>query len=57
MADVGLPHDAVRDQVGRAVDLVVHQTRRSDGSRVVESIAEVAVADGSVGVRVLEDAA
>ena len=57
MADVGLPHGAVRDQVGRAVDLVVHQARRSDGSRVVESIAEVVPADGGVGVRVLRDAA
>ena len=56
MADVGLPHAAVRDQVGRAVDLVVHQTRRSDGSRAVEAIAEVVAADGTVGVRVLGDA-
>ncbi|HYJ00176.1 MAG TPA: CpaF family protein [Thermoleophilaceae bacterium] len=55
MADVGLPHGAVRDQVGRAVDLVVHQSRRPDGRRVVESIAEVSTADGSVGVRVLHD--
>jgi pilus assembly protein CpaF len=56
MADVGLPHAAVRDQVGRAVDLIVHQARRSDGSRVVESIAEVVAADGSVDVRVPRDA-
>lgn len=56
MADVGLPHGAVRDQVGRAVDLVVHQARRSDGSRAVEAIAEVVSTDGSVGVRVLHEA-
>jgi pilus assembly protein CpaF len=56
MADVGLPHGAVRDQVGRAVDLVVHQTRRPDGSRAIESIAEVVATDESVGVRVLNDA-
>ena len=54
MADVGLPHAAVRDQVGRAVELVVHQARRPDGARVVESIAEVVPVDGSVGVRMLE---
>ena len=31
MADVGLPHAAVREQVASAVDLVVHQERRRDG--------------------------
>jgi pilus assembly protein CpaF len=41
MAGVGLPHSVVRDQVTRAVELVVHQARRPDGSRVVEAIAEV----------------
>ena len=29
---VGLPHAAVREQVASAVDLVVHQARRRDGS-------------------------
>ncbi len=41
MADVGLPHAVVADQVARAIELVVHQARRPDGSRVVEAIAEV----------------
>ncbi len=41
MAGVALPHAAVRDQVTRAVELVVHQARRPCGSRVVEGIAEV----------------
>jgi pilus assembly protein CpaF len=41
MADVGLPHAVVREQVADAVDLVVHQERRRDGSRIVQSIAEV----------------
>ena len=31
MADVGLPHAAVREQVAGAIDLVVHQARISDG--------------------------
>jgi len=41
MADVGLPHAVVADQVTRAVEVVVHQARRRDGRRVVEAIAEV----------------
>jgi pilus assembly protein CpaF len=53
MADVGLPHSAVRDQVAGAVELVVHQSRRSDGSRVVESIAEVVPEGEGASVRVL----
>jgi pilus assembly protein CpaF len=41
MAGVGLPHTAVREQVLGAIDLVVHQVKRRDGSRVVASVAEV----------------
>jgi pilus assembly protein CpaF len=41
MADVGLPHAAVREQVAAAVDLVVHQARQGDGSRRVVSLCEV----------------
>jgi pilus assembly protein CpaF len=41
MAGVGLPHDAVAEQVRRGIDLVVHLQRRSDGSRRVVEIAEV----------------
>jgi pilus assembly protein CpaF len=47
MADVGLPHAAVRAQVASAVDLVVHQARLPDGRRQVVRIAEVRrAADG-----------
>jgi pilus assembly protein CpaF len=53
MADVGLPHDAVREQLGRGLDLVVHMARLSDGSRRVVELAEVVRAAGSVGVRAL----
>src|ERR671928_809398 len=35
MADVGLPHAAVREQVAEAIDLVVHQARLADGARRV----------------------
>ena len=41
MAGVGLPHAAVGDQVASALDVVVHQARLPDGSRVVESVTEV----------------
>jgi pilus assembly protein CpaF len=48
MAGVGLPHAAVRDQVASALDVVVHQARLPDGSRVVESVTEVLrVVDGA----------
>ena len=49
MADVALPHAAVREQVASAVDLVVHQARQADGSRAVTSIAEVVRVAGGVG--------
>jgi pilus assembly protein CpaF len=41
MADVGLPHIAIREQLERGVDLVVHMERTADGSRRVAEIAEV----------------
>jgi pilus assembly protein CpaF len=40
-ADVGVPHAAIRTQVGRAIDTVVFLTRSSDGSRVLDDIAQV----------------
>jgi pilus assembly protein CpaF len=51
MAGVGLPHTAVREQVTSAIDVVVHQARRADGSRAVESVTEVVRAAGGSGVR------
>jgi pilus assembly protein CpaF len=53
MAGVGLPHAAVREQVASAVDVVVHQARRPDGSRAVESICEVVRVAGGAGTREL----
>jgi pilus assembly protein CpaF len=41
MAGVGLPHAAIREQLGRGFELVVHLERRRDGSRVVREVAEV----------------
>lgn len=41
MADLGLPHAAIREQVAGALDLVVHQARQPDGSRRVVAVGEV----------------
>jgi pilus assembly protein CpaF len=41
MAGVGLPHEAIAEQVRRGIDLLVHLQRMPDGSRKVTEIAEV----------------
>ena len=53
MADVALPHAAVRQQAASAIDLVVHLERRRDGARVVAEIVEVVRFASEVGVRPL----
>jgi pilus assembly protein CpaF len=53
MADVGLPHAAIRDQVAAAIELVVHQRRTSEGGREIASVVEVVRRAGGVGVREL----
>jgi pilus assembly protein CpaF len=42
MAGLGLPHEAIADQVRRGIDVVAHLERLADGSRRVVEIAEVA---------------
>jgi pilus assembly protein CpaF len=41
MAGIGLPHAAIREQLGRGFELVVHLDRLANGRRVVAEIAEV----------------
>jgi pilus assembly protein CpaF len=53
MAGVGLPAASVRDQLGAAIDLVVHLERRADGSRRVVEVAEVDLTAEGVAVRTL----
>jgi pilus assembly protein CpaF len=48
MGGVDLPHRAVREQVGSAVHIVVHQARLRDGRRVVTAISEVVGLEGAV---------
>jgi pilus assembly protein CpaF len=50
MAGVGLPHEAVREQLARGIDLVAHMRRASGGQRVLEAIGEVVSVAGGVGV-------
>ena len=45
MAGMDMPMSAIRDQVGRAVNLIVQQSRMRDGSRKITAVSEV------VGVR------
>ena len=51
MADVALPHGAVRDQVAGAIDLVLHQARLADGRRAVTAVSEVTRVAGGVATR------
>ena len=53
MADVALPHVAVRQQAASAIDIVVHLERRREGTRVVSEIVEVVRFASEVGVRPL----
>ena len=53
MAGVGLPHEAIAEQVQRGVDLVVHVERRLDGSRCVAEVAEVVRVAGTTAARAM----
>jgi len=53
MAGLGLPHEAVRDQVAGALDIVVHQARLADGSRRVVAVSEVVRVAGGAATREL----
>jgi pilus assembly protein CpaF len=54
MAGLGLPHEAIAEQVQRGIELVVHLERRADGSRRVAEIGEVVRVAGATAVRALE---
>jgi pilus assembly protein CpaF len=54
MAGVGLPHTAIREQLGRGFELVVHLERLADGRRVVTEIAQVVRAAGGPATRALQ---
>jgi pilus assembly protein CpaF len=51
MAGIGLPHEAIREQVRRGIELVVHLAREADGARRAIAVGEVTAVAGGVGVR------
>src|SRR5437763_2626168 len=51
MADVALPHAAIREQVADALDLVGHQARLADGTRRAIAISEVVRLAGGPATR------
>jgi pilus assembly protein CpaF len=53
MADLGLSHAAVREQLARGLDLVVQMRRGPDGARFVAEVGEVVPVAGGAGVREL----
>ena len=48
MSNMHLPDRAVRQQIASAIQVVIQQTRMSDGSRKVTSIAEITGMEGDV---------
>ena len=54
MSGIDLPSRAIREQIAGSVDLIVQQSRLSDGSRRVISIAEVVGMDDDGQVEVQE---
>jgi pilus assembly protein CpaF len=54
MAGVGLPHAAIREQLGRGFELVLHLERLADGRRIVTEVAEVVWAAGGPATRALQ---
>lgn len=51
MAELGLPHAAIREQVADAFDLVLCQARTADGARRVIAVSEVVRIAGGAGLR------
>jgi pilus assembly protein CpaF len=47
MSGMDLPSRAIREQIASAVDIIIHESRLSDGSRRVTAISEVTGLEGS----------
>jgi pilus assembly protein CpaF len=54
MAGLDLPSRAIREQIAQSIDLILQQTRFSDGSRRITSIAEVVGLDDDGEVEIAE---
>jgi len=48
MSGMDLPSKAIREQVASAIDIIVQQTRYSDGSRKITHISEVTGTEGEI---------
>src|SRR5947209_8327895 len=48
MANLNLPESAIRRQICSAIDLVVHVSRMSDGTRKLVSVAEITGMEGEI---------
>ena len=48
MAEVGLPVKLVREQIASAVDLIIFQSRLTDGSRKITAVTEVSGIEGDM---------
>ena len=46
MAGMDMPLNVIREQIASAIDVIVQQSRLSDGSRKITSITEVAGMEG-----------
>jgi pilus assembly protein CpaF len=57
LAGIGLPVEAIRAQIRSSIDAVVHVARRPDGTRTIESIAELADPSGLRSLHPAADAA
>ena len=47
MSGMELPSRAIREQIQSAVDIIIHESRMSDGSRKVTAITEVTGMEGN----------
>jgi len=50
MAGMDLPHRAIREQISKAIQLIVHESRMKDGTRKIVNISEVQGMEGDVVV-------
>ena len=53
MSGAELPSRAIREQIGSAVNIIVHQSRLRDGTRKIVSVAEILGSDAN-GVKLQE---
>jgi pilus assembly protein CpaF len=47
MSGMDLPSRAIREQIASAVDIIIHESRLSDGTRKVDAITEVTGLEGN----------